>query len=87
MESSNIQIIQRFQNKVLRSIVDAPWYTRNSDLHKDLKADSVVEEIEKSAKSHQTRLEAHTNVEALQLLNNSNIVRRLKRTKPFELVK
>jgi hypothetical protein len=30
---SNIQVIQRYQNKVLKSIVNAPWYIRNSDLH------------------------------------------------------
>jgi hypothetical protein len=28
---SNIQVIQRFQNKVLKCIVQAPWYIRNSD--------------------------------------------------------
>jgi hypothetical protein len=26
IKSSNIAIIQRFQNKVFRAIVDAPWY-------------------------------------------------------------
>jgi hypothetical protein len=34
---SNTAIIQRFQNKVLRNIVDAPWYVRNADLHRDVK--------------------------------------------------
>jgi hypothetical protein len=34
---SNIAIIQRFQNKVLRAIVNAPWYVRNVGLHRDLK--------------------------------------------------
>jgi hypothetical protein len=33
---SNKNIIQRFQNRVLRDIVDAPWYIRNDNLHKDL---------------------------------------------------
>jgi hypothetical protein len=32
------------------------------------------------------RLHQHTSVEAVQLLDNSDIVRRLKRVKPFELV-
>jgi hypothetical protein len=35
---------------------------------------------------HEDRLHQHTNVEALQFLDNSDIVRRLKRVKPFELV-
>jgi hypothetical protein len=28
---SNIQVIQRYQNKVLQCIVNAPWYIRNGD--------------------------------------------------------
>jgi len=36
MKQSNSAIIQRFQNKVLRNIVDAPWYVRNADFHRDL---------------------------------------------------
>ena len=85
-KQSNIQIIQRFQNKVLRNIVGAPWYIRISDLHKDLKVDLVANIIKKYAEAHQRRLHHHVNVEAIQLLDNTNIVRRLKRTKPFELV-
>ena len=33
---SNIPILQRFQNIVLRAIVNEPWYIRNVDLHRDL---------------------------------------------------
>ncbi|XP_039297780.1 serine/threonine-protein kinase VRK1-like [Nilaparvata lugens] len=44
-QPSNIDIIQRFQNKVLRSCVDAPWYIRNSDLHRDLGVATVISEI------------------------------------------
>jgi hypothetical protein len=43
----NIKIIQCFQNKVFRNIVDAPWYMRNSDLHRDLEIDTVGREIKK----------------------------------------
>ena len=82
----NIKIIQRFQNKVLRSIVNAPWYIRNSDLHRDLHIPTVKEEIKKFAGKHEARLHLHVNAEALQLLDNQNQVRRLKRTKPFDLV-
>jgi len=38
------------------------------------------------AKKHEERLLHHINVEAIQLLDNSELVRRLKRKKPFELV-
>ena len=83
---SNRKIIQRFQNKVLRGIVDAPWYIRNDNLHKDLNVEMVDKEVKKFAQSHEQRLLKHVNVEALQLLDNDGLVRRLKRTKPFELV-
>ncbi len=83
---SNIQIIQNFQNKVLRNIVNAPWYIRNSDIHRDLKVEDVATEIKKFARSHEKRLHNHVNVEAIQLLDTTtDIPRRLKRTKPFEL--
>jgi hypothetical protein len=33
---SNISIIQRSQSKILRMIVDAPWYVSSATLHADL---------------------------------------------------
>ena len=83
---SNRNIIQRFQNRVLRGIVDAPWYIRNDNLHKDLDVETVDSVIKKCAQSHEQRLQRHINVEALQILNNDGLIRRLKRTKPFELI-
>lgn len=84
-KTSNQQIVQRFQNKVLRGIVNAPWYTRNSDLHRDLGIDTVASEIKKCAQKHQERLHHHPNIEAARLLHQEGIIRRLKRLKPFEL--
>ena len=72
-------------NKVLRTIVNAPWYVRNVDLHRDLKMETVSAEIKRFARKHEERLYHHDNVEAIQLLDNSELLRRLKRTKPFEL--
>ena len=34
--TSNIEIIQRYQSKMLRLITQAPWYVRNQTLHRDL---------------------------------------------------
>jgi hypothetical protein len=42
---SNIAIIQRFQNKVLRNVAGAPWYVRNADLHRDLHMEMVTAEF------------------------------------------
>ena len=33
----NIEILQRFQSKTLRSLIDAPWYVTNETIHHDLK--------------------------------------------------
>jgi hypothetical protein len=85
-QPKNRNIIQRFQNRVIRGIVDAPWYIRNDSLHKDQDMETVDSVIRKYAQSHEQRLHRHINVEALQLLNNGGLVKRLKRTKPFELV-
>jgi len=83
---SNIAIIQRFKIKVLRDIVNAPWYVRNTDLHRDLKMEMVTAEIRRFARKHEDKLLHHYNVEAIQLFDNSELQRRLKRTKPFQLV-
>jgi uncharacterized protein YeeX (DUF496 family) len=83
---SNSQVIQRYQAQVLKCIVNAPWYVRNSDLHRDLGIETVKYIIAKFAKSHEKRLQDHINIEASTLLNVNNIARRLKRKKPFELV-
>jgi hypothetical protein len=46
----------------------------------------VTAEIKTTAKKHEDRLHQHTNVKAIQLLDNNRAMRRLKRLKPFELV-
>lgn len=46
-KKTNLQMIQTFQNKVLRSITNAPWYIRNDNLHRDLKIEYVNEIIKK----------------------------------------
>jgi len=86
MKQRNSDIIQRFQNKVLGNTVVAPWYIRNADLHWDLQMEMVTNETGKFAKKHEERLLHHVNVKAIQLLDNSELVRRLKKKKTFELV-
>ena len=56
---------------------------RNADLHRDLQMEMVTNENEKFAKKDEERLLHHINVEAIQLLDNSELVRRLKRKKIF----
>jgi hypothetical protein len=40
---SNIQVIQHYQNKLLKCIVNAPWYVQNSGLHRDLGIKTVTD--------------------------------------------
>lgn len=85
--ASNRLQIERFQNKVLRDIANAPWYIRNDMLHRDLGVESIKDTMKRYASAHQERLQAHDNIEVqVHLLEESSLVRRLKRRKPFELV-
>jgi hypothetical protein len=43
--TSNNEILERFQSKTLRMIVDAPWYVTNTLVRRDLQLTSVQEEI------------------------------------------
>jgi hypothetical protein len=49
LDQSNVDIIQRFQNKVLKHMVSTPWYIRNNDLHGDLQVDVVTSAIQRFA--------------------------------------
>jgi hypothetical protein len=53
VSSSNIQVIQHFQNKVLKYVVNALWYVRNSDLHRDLGIETVNGDVRRE-QYHQT---------------------------------
>jgi hypothetical protein len=48
--------------------------------------DVVSNEFQRFAQKHEERLHHHENVEAIQLLDNMGIVRRLQRKKTVELV-
>ena len=52
--NSNIEILQRFQSKTLRSLIDAPWYVINETIHRDLKIRTVKEEIYKFRSRYNT---------------------------------
>jgi hypothetical protein len=68
---STIQVIQPYQKKVLMCIVNASWYVRNSDLHRDLGIETVTDIITKFAKSDEKKLQNHINIEASKLLTIS----------------
>jgi hypothetical protein len=42
-----------FKIKYSGGIFDAPWYVRNSDLHRDLNIETVTDIIKKMAQNHE----------------------------------
>lgn len=83
--NSNIEIIQRFQSKLLRNILQAPWYVSNKVLHEDTSIPTVREVITNFSKKYHEKLEVHPNHLAINLLDNSESVYRLKRNSIFDL--
>lgn len=84
-KKSNVAVIQRIQNKILRMVVNAPWYITNLTLHEDLGVKSVQDVISDDVKKYILRLETHPNNMAIGLLDNSLEIRRLNRIKPMDL--
>lgn len=82
--NSNVEIIQRFQSKILRTMVDAPWFVTIETLHRDLGIPIVRNEINKVALNHKAKTEVHPNtlVAGLMAVKNS----RLKRKRPVDLI-
>lgn len=85
--NSNIEILQRFQSKTLRMIVNAPQFVPNEVIHHDLQMATVKEEIANYSSNYQVRLVTHPNSLAVDLLNDSKATRRLKRSRPLDLNK
>jgi hypothetical protein len=81
---SNIEILQRFQNKVLRTTVNAPRYIPNNILHTDLLIPTVREEITKHSIAHKDKLLQHTN-QLIPIITEEQGPKRLKRYKPTDL--
>jgi hypothetical protein len=81
---SNIEILHRFQTKVLRTIVNAPWYIPNRLLHTDLQISTFRDEITKFSTKDRDTLLTHPNELTSILLDDEGPIR-LKRFKPIEL--
>ena len=76
---SNSSKSQRAQSKILRGISNAPWYITNERLHIDLDVPSIREVISNQFIKHRRKLENHTNISAIVLLDNSETIRRRKK--------
>jgi hypothetical protein len=59
--TSNIEILERFQSKVLCMIVDAPWYVLNTLIGRDLQTPTIKEEIRHYSSQYCAHLSVHPN--------------------------
>ncbi|XP_055373030.1 beta-1,3-glucan-binding protein-like [Condylostylus longicornis] len=66
-------------------MVNAPWFIRNSDIHRVLGIPLIVDEIASYATKQRARLEQHVNIEGARLLDNGIMTERFDRTRPFNL--
>jgi hypothetical protein len=82
--TSNIEILERFQSKVLRIIVDAPWYVPNLLIRRDLSCPTAKEEIRRYSSHYVDRLRTDPNHFAVNLLRLPDN-RRLRRFLPTDL--
>lgn len=83
--NSNVEILQRYQSKTLRLITSAPWFVNNNIIHNDLGVPKIVSEIKRFSTTYLNRLSSHPNLLALNLLDDSDEVRRLKRRHILDL--
>jgi hypothetical protein len=81
---SNIEILQIFQNKVLTTLVNAPWYIPNSLLHTDLQMSTIRNEIMKFSTNYRAKQFTHPN-ELTSILLDKQGPGRLKRFRPTDL--
>jgi hypothetical protein len=83
--NSNLEILERFQSKVLR-ITDTPWYVPNNVIKRDLQIPTVKQEARKYSTNYHKRLDAHPNNLPNALFQEQLGTRRLKRLYPADLV-
>lgn len=76
---SNVNIIQRFQSKVIWIVLKAPWNVCNLTLPKDTCVPSVVEEIKGNTENDLSKFLA------VNLLDNNDNVYSLKRHSVLDL--
>jgi hypothetical protein len=83
--NSNIAILERFHSKVLRLIVNAPWYMPNSVIRKDLRIPSAKEEISRFSSHYAVCLHAHPS-ELIATLTEQPLHKCLRRYWPHDLL-
>ena len=84
---SHVNKMDIIQAKILRTIVNAPWYVRNDDIRRDLGIPKVREEISRYSEKYKSRIATHPNRLAAETFKTINMDRRIKRKHPTDLIK
>ena len=83
--NSNIDILERFQAKVLRIITGSPRYVPHAIIHRDLRVSTVKHAARTYSITYHGRLVNHPNKLAPSLVRGLSYPRRLKRKHPEDL--
>ena len=83
--NSNLEILERFQSKVLRIITGVPWYVSNAVIKRDLQVLTVRQEVWNHSVTYRQRLDDHPNSLAKFLFQRTHYNLRLKRHYPADL--
>ena len=66
-------------------MIDAAWFITNVNIHKDLEMPTVKEEMKKFSERYLQRLSNHSNISAINLLDDSEELQTLKRFHMLDL--
>ena len=77
--ASDLEILERFQSKVLRIITVAPWYVPSTVLKSDLQVPTVTQEVKNYSATYRQRLDVYPNSLAKNLFSSQTCNHRLKR--------
>jgi hypothetical protein len=83
--TSNTEILERLKSKPLRMIVDEPWYVPNAVIRRNLHVPTVKEEIRHYSSQYSVRLSAHPNGLVVNLMEQPDNNRPLRRHLPNDL--
>jgi len=83
--NSNIEIIERFQNKILEIIIYPSWYVTNDTLHHDFNVPYVKDEIRRHSWRYADRMKEHLNILIKNVMKNVKTPYRLKKRLPQDL--
>jgi hypothetical protein len=78
--NSNLEILQKYQSKVLRITINVPWYVTNETLHRNTNYPGNSRFVNDIA------TEKHPNKPAANLMKAGEIVQSLKRKTPTDLL-